>query len=40
MAADDFLRVLLRDGLLSEKEFAERLQALSELKAGLLKPVL
>jgi hypothetical protein len=40
MAADDFLRLLFRDGMLSDKEFAERIQALTDLKAGLLKPVI
>jgi hypothetical protein len=39
MAADDFLRQAFREGLLSEQEFTERLRALDDLKAGLLKPI-
>jgi hypothetical protein len=38
--ADDFLRQLFREGLLSEQELSERLRALDDLKAGRLKPVL
>jgi hypothetical protein len=40
LAAEDFLRQLFREGLLSEKELLERLQALGDLKAGLLKPAI
>jgi hypothetical protein len=40
MQADDFLRQIFRDGLLSEQELTERLRALDDLKAGLLKPLL
>jgi len=38
LSAEDFFRRLFRDGYLSEIEFEERLLALSDLKAGLLKP--
>ena len=38
MPADDFLRQLFREGLLSEKEFSERIKALDDLKQGLLRP--
>jgi hypothetical protein len=38
--ADDFLRQVFREGFLSEQELTERLRALGDLKAGLLKPVL
>lgn len=38
--ADDFLRQLFREGLLSEQELVERLGALDDLKAGRLRPVL
>lgn len=38
LTAEDFFRRLFRDGYLSESEFGERLGALSNLKAGLLKP--
>jgi 5-methylcytosine-specific restriction endonuclease McrA len=37
-AADDFLRLLLRRGLLSEDEFSNRLNALVALKEGKLAP--
>ena len=37
-SAEDFLRRLYRDGFLSESEFLDRQEALSQLKAGLLKP--
>jgi len=40
MAADDFMRLLFREGYLSEREFADRLKALADLKAGLLKPII
>ena len=40
MNADDFLRSLYRDGLLSEDELKDRLQALESLKAGELKPII
>lgn len=40
MAAANFVRKLFREGYLSEKELGERLKALTDLKAGLLKPVL
>jgi hypothetical protein len=40
MAADDFIRLLYREGLLSEQECYGRLKALADLKLGLLKPVL
>jgi hypothetical protein len=39
-AADDFLRQLFREGLLSEPELSQRLHALDDLKAGRLKPIL
>ena len=39
-SADDFLRSLFREGYLSSIEFDKRLNALSELKAGNLKPSL
>jgi hypothetical protein len=39
MQADDFLRQLFREGLLSEQELTERLRALDDLKAGCLMPV-
>ncbi len=38
MNADDFIRSLYRDGLLSEAELKERLQALEQLTNGELKP--
>lgn len=38
MSAEDFLRTLLRENLLSEFEFKERLTALEQLKAWELKP--
>jgi hypothetical protein len=38
--ADDFLRQIFREGLLSEQELIERLRALDDLKAGRLKPML
>lgn len=37
-SAEDFIRSLYRDGLLSEDELKDRLQALEQLKAGELKP--
>lgn len=40
MPAEDFIRVLYREGLLSEQECLGRLKALTDLKSGLLKPVL
>lgn len=40
MDAEDFIRLLYREGLLSEKECHGRLKALADLKLGLLKPVL
>jgi hypothetical protein len=40
MAAEDFIRVIYREGLLSEQECHGRLKALADLKLGLLKPVL
>ena len=40
MAAEDFLRKLLREGYLNEAEFEERLLQLARLKAGELKPVI
>ncbi len=40
MTADDFLRVLYRDGLLSEDELTDRLDALERLKAGHSKPMI
>ncbi|MDE2165599.1 MAG: HNH endonuclease [Alphaproteobacteria bacterium] len=40
MPADDFIRLLYRDGDLNEREFRGRLKALTDLKLGLLKPVL
>lgn len=40
MDAEDFIRVLYREGLLSERECHDRLKALVDLKLGLLKPVL
>ncbi len=39
MSAEDFLRTLLRENLLSEVEFKERLTALEQLKAWELKPI-
>jgi hypothetical protein len=38
--AEDFVRQLFREGFLSEEELAGRLKALTDLRAGLLKPVL
>ena len=38
--AENFLRQLFRDGYLSEQEFSGRLKALTDLRQGLLKPVL
>jgi hypothetical protein len=38
--ADDFLRQMFREGLLSEQELTDRLRALDDLRAGRLKPVL
>lgn len=38
--ADDFLRQIFREGLLSEQELTERLRALDDLQAGHLKPAL
>jgi hypothetical protein len=38
MSAEDFLRTLFRDDLLSEVEFQERLKTLQQLKAWELKP--
>ena len=38
MKADDFLRLLYRDGLLSESDLTDRLQALEQLMDGELKP--
>ncbi|MCW4014798.1 MAG: hypothetical protein NWF06_00330 [Candidatus Bathyarchaeota archaeon] len=38
MKAEDFLRTLFRDDLLSEAEFHERLKALEQLRAWELKP--
>jgi hypothetical protein len=40
MPADQFIRLVYREGFLSEEEFTSRLKALNDLKAGLLKPVL
>ena len=40
VSAEDFLRTLYREKLLSESEFDERLSALSDLKAGRLVPEL
>jgi len=40
MPAEDFIRRLYRDGYLSEQEFQDRLRALADIKAGLLKPVI
>lgn len=40
MPAEDFIRLLYREGLLSEAECQGRLEALAELKLGLLKPVI
>jgi 5-methylcytosine-specific restriction endonuclease McrA len=40
LLADDFVRELFRDGFLSEKEFAGRLEALEKLRTGQLKPVI
>jgi len=40
MSAEDFVRALYRDGLLSEDELKDRLQALEQLKAGELKPII
>ena len=37
---EEFLRVLYRDGLLSQEEFQSRLAQLARLRAGELKPVL
>ena len=39
MAAEEFLRKLLREGYLNEVEFEERLLQLARLKAGELKPI-
>lgn len=40
MPAGDFIRLLYREGLLSEQECHGRLKALADLKLGLVKPVL
>jgi hypothetical protein len=40
MPAEEFIRLMYREGFLSEEEFTSRLKALNDLKAGLLKPVL
>jgi hypothetical protein len=40
MPAEDFIRLLYREGLLSEQECHGRLKALADLKLGLLKPLL
>lgn len=40
MVAEDFVRLLYREGLLSEQECVGRLKALGDLKLGLLKPLL
>jgi len=40
MPADDFLRQLFREGYLSEQELKDRLQALDDLKGGLLRPII
>lgn len=40
MPAEDFIRLLYRDGFLSEQECTERLKAVGDLKQGLLKPAL
>jgi hypothetical protein len=40
MSAEDFVRLLYREGLLSETECTDRLKALADLKQGLLKPIL
>lgn len=40
MPAEDFIRLLYREGFLSEQECLGRLKALTDLKSGLLKPVL
>lgn len=39
-SAEDYVRRLFREGYLNEAEFQDRLHALSQLKAGLLKPPL
>jgi hypothetical protein len=39
IAAEDFLRKLLRDGYLNEAEFENRLLQLARLRAGELKPI-
>jgi hypothetical protein len=40
ISAEDFLRRLYRESLLSESEFQDRMHALAQLKDGLLKPSL
>jgi 5-methylcytosine-specific restriction endonuclease McrA len=37
-SAEDFLRRLFRENYLSESELQDRMHALAQLKAGLLKP--
>jgi hypothetical protein len=38
--AADFIRMLLREGLLNEKELGERIRAVEELALGILKPTI
>lgn len=40
MAAEDFVRSLFRDGLLSDAELKDRLNALADLRLGKLKPII
>ena len=40
LSAEEFLRVLFRDGFLSEIEFRERLMALENLRNGKLRPII
>ena len=40
LLAEEFIRILFREGYLSEQELIGRLQALDALRQGLLKPVL
>lgn len=40
MSAEDFLRRLFREDYLSESEFEDRKIALTNLRAGLLKPTM
>jgi hypothetical protein len=40
LPAEEFIRIMFREGFLSEQEFSARLKALDALRQGLLKPIL